>query len=253
MRDEHVDDLIDLYALGALEPDEQGAVDQHLDECGVCRARLAQSKEMVLLLAWTPDQHDPPPALRGRVLRRVEQLQRLDGDAALPWWQRFMSALRGWQPRLALGLAGAMAALLLVVGLRMVRLQEEVSSLRAQLQEHQLIVDVLRSPASRLVSLAGQPGAPTGNAQLLLDPNGKRAYLVTSELRPLSPEQTYQLWLIGDNTPVSMGTFEVSDEGVARVVVQADKPLQQFQAVGVSIEPEGGSPQPTQVILLNQI
>ncbi len=253
MRDEHVDDLIDLYALGALEPDEQSAVDQHLDECARCRVHLAKAKELVLLLAWTPDQHEPPPALRGRVLRRVQQLQRLDGDEAKPWWQRFTFDLRAWTPRFSLGLAGAMAALLLVVGLRTARLQDEVSSLRAQLQEQQLVVDVLRSPDSRLVSLAAQPGAPTGRAQLLLDPNGKRAYLVTSELRPLSAEQTYQLWLIGDNTPVSMGTFEVSDEGVARIVVQADRPLQQFQAVGVSIEPEGGSPQPTEVILLNQI
>ncbi len=253
MRDEHVDDLIDLYALGALEPDEQGAVDQHLDECGRCRALLAQAKELVLLLAWTPDQHDPPPALRGRVLRRVEQLQRLDGDDARPWWQRFMTGLDGWTPRLSVGLAGAMAAVLLVVGLRMVRLQDEVQSLRVQLQEQQLVVDVLRSPDSRLVSLAGQPGAPGGRAQLLLDPKGRRAYLVTSELEPLAPEQTYQLWLIADNKPVSMGTFQVGDAGVARIVVQADKPLQQFQAVGVSIEPAGGSPQPTNVILLNQI
>lgn len=253
MIDEHVDDLIDLYALGALESDEQTAVDQHLDECGRCGRLLAETKELVLLLAWTPDQHDPPPVLHDRLIRRVQQLQRLDGDDRQPWWHRLIPDLRRRTPQLAFGLAGVMAALLLFFGSRTVSLQQEVASLRAQLSTQQLVVDVLRSPDTRVVALSNQTGGPEGAAQLLLDPARERALLVTSALPRLPEDQTYQLWLIGNNTPESMGTFEVNQQGVASIVVQANRPLNQFQAVGVSIEPTGGSPQPTNVILLEQL
>jgi anti-sigma-K factor RskA len=112
---------------------------------------------------------------------------------------------------------------------------------------------VLRSPATRVVALSKQQGVPQGDAQLLLDPGRDRAFLVTSALPTLAENQTYQLWLIGNNIPVSMGTFEVNQQGVATIVVQANRPLSEFQAVGVSVEPAGGSPQPTNVILLNQL
>ena len=253
MMDEHVDDLIALYALGALEADEQVAVDQHLDECGRCRRLLTESKELVLLLAWTPDQHDPPPVLRDRLMRRVQQLQRLGADDRQPWWHRLIPDLRRRTPQLAFGLAGVMAVLLLFFGSRAVSLQQEVAVLRAQLSTQQLVVDVLRSPDTRVVALSNQTGGPEGAAQLLLDPARERALLVTSALPRLPQDQTYQLWLIGNNTPESMGTFEVNQQGVASIVVQANRPLNQFQAVGVSIEPEGGSPQPTNVILLEQL
>ena len=253
MRDEHVDDLIDLYALGALEPDEQSAVDEHLDECAQCRARLEQAKELVLLLAWTPDQHDPPPALRGRVMRRVRQLQHLDGDGGVSWWQRLVAQLQHGTPRLALGFATVATVLALAFGARTVQLQGEIAQLSGQLRSQQEIVDLLRGRDSQLVALQAQNNGGSGQAHLLLDPSETRAYLVTDGLAPLPANQTYQLWLIGGTTPVSMGTFAVDSRGVATIVVQSDRPLQQFDAVGVSVEPAGGSPQPTNVVLLNQL
>ncbi len=75
MNAEHVDDLIELYALGALEPNEQATVDEHLERCARCRARLDDTKHLITQLAWTPQQYDPPPELRERTLRHVRQLQ----------------------------------------------------------------------------------------------------------------------------------------------------------------------------------
>ncbi len=251
MRDDHVDDLIDLYALGALEPDEQGAVDEHLDTCGRCRTQLARAKELVLMLAWTPDQHDPPPMLRGRLMRRVQQLQRLDGDQPQRWWQRFLPDMRQRSAQVAFGLSMALAALLLITSLRTSTLQREITVLRSQLRDQQVIVDALRSPDTRLVSLTQESGA--SQARLLLDPNGQRGYLVTSELEQLPGNQTYQLWLLDGQTPVSAGMFEIDEQGVGRAVVEANQPLREYQGIGISIEPVGGSSQPTNVVLLNQL
>ena len=76
MSDEHVDDLIDLYALGALEPGEQSVVDSHLETCMHCHSLLAERQRLVALLAWTPDQLTLPPDLGPIIRRRTEHLHR---------------------------------------------------------------------------------------------------------------------------------------------------------------------------------
>src|SRR5512146_792615 len=61
-----------VYVLGAIEPDERAAVDEHLDTCQECRAELAEFMELPGLLALVPAEEaialadgplpgDPPP------------------------------------------------------------------------------------------------------------------------------------------------------------------------------------------------
>lgn len=245
MRDEHVDDLIDLYALGALEPNEQAAVDEHLDECGRCRARLAEAKRLVAMLAWTPDQHDPPPELRDRLMRRVQHLKRADGGSTLKWWQRLWPAEGRWGPILSPGLALALAVLALVLGFRTAQLQREVSTLSSQIQTQQQVVAVLRDPNTRLVTLRSQPGAPQSAVQLLVNSERGTAYAVANNLPTLAQDRTYQLWLIDGGAPQSAGIFRVDAQGTATIPLQVRKSLDQYKAVAISVEPAGGSPAPT--------
>ncbi|MDL2345690.1 anti-sigma factor, partial [Deinococcus sp. MIMF12] len=60
--------------------------------------------------------------------------------------------------------------------------------------------------------------------------------------RTLPPERTYQLWQIQDGTPVSLGVFE---RGLLVT-------LSPGATVAVSVEPPGGSPQPTTTPLFVQ-
>ncbi len=258
MKTEHVDDLIDLYALGALEPDEQAIVDAHLEQCPLCRARLDDAQQVVLLLGWTPDQYDPPPELRERTLRRIQQVQRREGSPKPRWWQR----LHAFLPQATSGLRLATAALVLVallLGVRLMQLQQqlgalqarladqeqEITMLRAQLAEQQRVVEVLRSPDARLVSMIAQPDAPPARGQMLMSPNSSEAYLVAEALSPLPQDRTYQLWLIADDQPTSVGIFRPNEQGIATVAVQAPRPLDHYQGAGITIEPAGGSSQPT--------
>ncbi|HEX6287909.1 MAG TPA: anti-sigma factor [Herpetosiphonaceae bacterium] len=244
MTDQHVDELIDLYALGALEPGEQVAVDEHLDECPRCRALLEEAKQLVQLFAWTPDQHDPPPALRGKVMQRVAHLQHLQGKTRRSWWERF--SLPPWlrSPRLGLQLSGALLLLVALLGWRTVRLQDEIASLRGQLAEQQSLVAVLYAPGTRIVPLAAtDPEAPQG--YLLFDPSRARAVLKTTALAALPQDKTYQLWLIADNQPESVGLLSVDPNGQGAAEILAQRPIGQYQAFGISVEPAGGSAQPT--------
>ncbi len=55
-------------ALHALEPDEEDRVAEHLRECTVCRALLAETHETMAALAHALPPVEPPPTLRTRIL-----------------------------------------------------------------------------------------------------------------------------------------------------------------------------------------
>jgi anti-sigma-K factor RskA len=253
MTDQHVDELIDLYALGALEPGEQMAVDEHLDDCSRCRARLEEAKRLVMLFAWTPDQHDPPPALRNKVMQRVSHLQRLEGKVQRSWWERI--GLPEWlrSPRLGLQLSGAMMLVAVLLGWQLSRVQSEVHSLRAQLAEQQSLVAVLYEPDTRIVPLAASSDPGATQAYLLFDPERQRALIKSTALASLPQDQTYQLWLIDGSQPESVGLLNTGADGQGTAEIAAQRPLSQYQAFGITVEPAGGSAQPTTkpIVLVN--
>ena len=59
---------------------------------------------------------------------------------------------------------------------------------------------------------------------------------------PAEPE-VLQLWAIEDDDPSSMGTFRPNDDGHVEVVMEGTEP--EGVVYAVTIEPEGGSDQPT--------
>jgi anti-sigma-K factor RskA len=243
MTDQHVDELIDLYALGALEPGEQAAVGEHLDECPRCRARLEEAKQLVVMFAWTPDQHDPPPALRGKVMQRMEHLQRAQGRTRRTWWERL--AVPQWfsSPRLVLsGLAMVLVALL---GWRVTQLQSQVTTLRAQLSEERTLVAVLYEPDTRIIPLVAAEDSGATQGYLLFDPERQQAVVKSTALAALPQDQTYQLWLIAGGQPESVGLLNTNQSGQGFVEIEAQRSISQYEAFGITVEPAGGSQQPT--------
>ena len=59
----------------------------------------------------------------------------------------------------------------------------------------------------------------------------------------LAEDQTYELWYIDSETAVPAGTFTVGDDGTTWRVLEGD--MTAGASVGVTVEPAGGSPQPT--------
>ena len=60
----------------------------------------------------------------------------------------------------------------------------------------------------------------------------------------IGPDQTFQLWLIEtDDVRYSAGLFQASRPGEpAYIPLALSQPIGSYQAVGMSIEPAGGSP-----------
>lgn len=290
MRDEHVDEYVDLYALGALEQSEQTMVDEHLDECARCRALLDESTRVSELLTWAPIQVDPPPDLERRVMARINQLARTEqrGQPAAtsrpfrrPWFAvpgtalRLTAALALVQALLLGGLAWQLQNQSTTARQVTAQLQAEVTRLQgesAQLNQNneqlaaenaqlvsaatelQPLAALLREPGTRLVALLNDPtDTQSVRGYVVLQPEDNQGFVSTASLEPLPENQTYQFWLVDGDNLTSAGTFATDEQGVGRITLEGEQPLGDYDAVGISIEPAGGSPQPTQIVLVQPL
>jgi anti-sigma-K factor RskA len=71
---------------------------------------------------------------------------------------------------------------------------------------------------------------------------GKSAFVVDG-LASLSDDETYELWYIGEDGPIAAGTFNTTVSGDSYRILEGSMAI--GDAVGVTVEPAGGSEQPT--------
>ena len=136
---------------------------------------------------------------------------------------------------------------------QLARRERELAGLRAALAQRDEMLTFLRSPSVKVVSLAGLEKAKTAGAFLLFDPETKKAFFYAFNMPPLPGGKTYQLWAILDK-PVSAGTFSIDAGQKARLVVRSAPELGKITRFAVSLEPEGGRPQPSgDIYLMGQL
>lgn len=125
----------------------------------------------------------------------------------------------------------------------------------AGLTELVAIYESLVGPDAVVTTLSGTENQPDAVAQLVTSPDGKTAFLVVSDLEPLEEGLAYQVLLIYDEGHDTAETFLVDTTGHGVSLVSSDGPLlDNYTAIGVSIEPEGGSEQRTgDIVLLGTI
>jgi len=76
---------------------------------------------------------------------------------------------------------------------------------------------------------------------------------VIAGLATLEPGKTYQVWLI-EGAPVSAGLLTVDANGQGVLILTAETAISSFKSIGISIEPEGGSEQPTgDIVVLSDL
>jgi anti-sigma-K factor RskA len=104
------------------------------------------------------------------------------------------------------------------------------------------------------VTLPGTEEQPEASAQLVVDPESNTALLIVDGMPALPEDSVYQVLLIRGTEHETAETFRVDTEGEGVLLVHSTEPLQSFDTVGVSIEPEGGSVQRTgEIVLLGSI
>ena len=129
----------------------------------------------------------------------------------------------------------------------------ENETLLAELNAQEALILFASDVSAQRVPVPGTAAAPDANGGLFYLPESEELLLALSNLAPLTNEQIYQLWLI-DEQPESAGLVQISADGTGVFRVESPVDLTAVNAVGLSIEPAGGSLQPTgDIVLFSEI
>jgi anti-sigma-K factor RskA len=226
------EELKGAFVLGALPDEERRDFEEYLASHPERQAEIEELGTVAGLLALSPEERDPPPELRRRIMDAVGAEAGRPRVESRSWFARWRESLgvRG----LALGAAVAM----LVIGLLSwnLILQGEIQDLQGRVQSFQD-----RPQGPQMVALRG-PGVTQGARAQVMILNNERAVLMAEELPPVPKDKTLQIWVIEDDVAKPSGLFEPKEEPIA---VAVGTPLDGAEAIAVSVEPDGGSTEPT--------
>lgn len=232
------------YALDALDPDERRRFEAHYPTCEICNDEVHDHRETAALLT-APAATAPPPELRGRVLAeiaRTRQIAPLVPDRVVDLADRRRGPSGVSWPSALLGAAAALLiAVIGVVALRGGPVEGPDADLVALLSAPDATVSALQ---------AGDTG--TGTVSVVWSVERGSVAVVGDGLAALDADETYALWALDEagNAAPSL-LFGPDGDGAATVVGDLTvAPVDEGPSGwGVTIEPAGGSPQPTGAIL----
>ena len=248
----------DLYALGVLEGEEKAAIESHILTCADCAAKLAEARGRIALLAFSAPRVEPSAAVRERLLRQVHASAENAGarraqGAAEP--ERGGGFFGRWWAAILVPVGIALAIATIFLWSENARLTRELAQQRANLEDQKKQLDEVRHMAALLeakdtmtVALASQPGMAKGDVRVMY--NAKMGMAVCDGwVEPAPANKSYQLWLVPmEGKPISAG---VMDHGgpINPWMMKLPQGMP-AKAFAVTLEPEGGMPQPTGPMVL---
>ena len=235
LRDEHTPFIenIPAYAIGALDAEDVIALESHLRTCASCQTELAAYRAVSesLLTATPPKQ--PSAELRKRLQSRLPSLQK----SSRP---RF-----AWSfGQLAVGMALVLLLALNIYSILQMRsLQLAQTQLTRQYRTGETLISMLSYPTTERLAIS----ADSVVGSLLLDKDRNIVALIVWNMPQLQEDKTYQVWLIDpQGERVSAGIFRPeSGQTYTTQIAFPKQSLSNFVGVGVTVEPAGGSDQPT--------
>jgi anti-sigma-K factor RskA len=225
----HLGALTGAYALDALDDTERVRLSRHLRSCTECRAEVDAFRETAARLASATA--TPPPArLRASVLAEVARTRQLPPDSAV--------RARGRRPGPVL--AAAAAALVVVGG---AGLGASAWSWRQDAREaQQVVADVGRVLADPQRVVLDAPFGAGGEGRGTVVVAGDEVVVLADGAPAPGQDRDYQMWFIAEGDIRPAGLMERTDDG--RWWGHAAG-IRSGDAVGVTVEPDGGSEQPT--------
>ncbi|WP_134740427.1 anti-sigma factor [Nocardioides sp. 503] len=231
------------YAVDALDDIERAQFERHLAECEACRAEVRSLREATAMLAEAVQQ-EPPAGLRERVLAGIDTVRPLpplpaqvDPVAPAAVVPEPLAATGSDLPRRRrFSLLVAAAAVAAMVGVGGVVAWQPWSDDTSQ-GSLSAADRVLRAPDAESWEQRMDGGAKvtlTRSEQL------NRAVVTAEGMPALSDEQVYELWLQHDGEMVPAGVMS-GESGT--LLLEGDPST--AEAAGITIEPAGGSEEPT--------
>jgi anti-sigma-K factor RskA len=252
---EQVLELAAAYVLGALDPEEEQAVRDHLASCELPHDEINELGGVVPYLAETIDQVEPPAGLKARIMAAAAadlEARRRGAETPPAAPDRQVVAFPGAEERevrrrrtSVIGWALRIAAVLVIAALGAwnLRLQQDLDTTRRDLNQ-------ALQPTNAVAVLRPEGAGPSGVALVQADGS------VRIEMRNLPPtagSQVYEAWVIAPGgAPAPIGGFTVGQGGTGSLLAQ-----QAGAAAGVTLaltrEPGPNATTPTPPILVSGV
>ena len=263
------EDLLEAYLLGALDGGDLRLMESHVETCPTCGLRLHGLGETIVRLALAVPQLDAPPRVKQQLITRLEAEVRSESRVHLG------RKLAGYWTALSryshLSPARAAASLLVIVLLiggfwfdsRLDQMSRDSDMMAGQLEvaaeQEALVMDIVAdqrnftyealqmsaSPGTSVNMLSSNDRTATAHGLMMVSDAGTRALLLAVNLPPLPNNKVYQVWLIKSGRKYSAGFMTVDSTGFGKAIIIPESPFGHFDAIGITVEPLGGSIGPT--------
>jgi anti-sigma-K factor RskA len=259
-----------LYVIGALDEKTAHDVEAALHSATPEQQRvIAQWREVAALLPQALPLQTPPDYLRERLLNRIaeetsqtpieiaveestlKEIAERDEKKVLPFVQprRAESRTARWLLIAATALLALASAYLFTQSAKLARERDDLSRERNSLTEEMAAwrrqVDDIVSPRTKVIAMVGDE-TPQANAKVFWDTETQKWVIYVFDLPAPPSDKDYQLWYVTKNAKISAAVFRTDEQGqtVLKLTLPPDA-LAGLAATAVTLEPMGGSPQPT--------
>lgn len=237
-RDTELLDLAHVYALDAVDDTDRREIDNAVASASrEARAEFAdtvRSTREIMATQSVTTAIDPPSGVLDRIMESLPQgsTPRDEVDTSEPISLAHERARRRTR---ILATVGAAAAVV-VVAFGGAAVSQQFRSTPTEPTTAQILAaDDVRTSTTAI--------GTGGSATFVYSKDMNAGMLVMNDVAPPDPGSVYQMWLLGSGNPESVGIMEQSDIGPSTTAVVED--LDQATKLGFTVEPPGGSPQPT--------
>ena len=213
---------------------------------------------------------DPPTSLKAGILEAIDdeaQIKPGDAAAVIPMERADATpeTARIIPMYMKLALAASVALLLVFGGLWLTNnnkyqqqiaaaedqnqnLRDQMATLQTETEARAYTNSLLASSDTRIVEMPGTDNSPDSKVRVYWNTVTREVLLKVDQLPPPEADKQYQLWAIvkDDPAPKSMDPFNMP--GMPRTLISAPYITDAPVAFAISLEPEGGSATPTEVI-----
>ncbi|MDP9222106.1 MAG: anti-sigma factor [Actinomycetota bacterium] len=231
--------LTGAYAAHAVSPEEAAEFEAHLPDCTSCPQ---ETRELIATTARMGEaEFDAPPAeLKSRIMAEVARTRQLPPPPGLTPPAVDLAARR--PNRLLVAVAASVAALAIIGGGIAGGIAYRANQNTHRVEASQaLIASVLSAADARTVAASG----PDGSHGTAVVSDLKHAAVFAASSWPKPPDsKVFQLWVIDSSGAHSAGLLHRQSDGTLAPVYTKDVAATGAN-FGVTLEPSGGSKQPT--------
>lgn len=233
-----VHSLVGAYVLDAVDDLERAAFERHVGDCASCRAELDELRETASRMAdstWSI----PPPRLRTDVMAAIHRTRQLPPQDQGP------APRAAGRSRLSRWAAASAAAVVLAAGTGATvwAVQEQ------RVRDSSAVAAAARVEAARTQAILASPDVVVRSAPMR---GGGQVTVASSASHDASvvmlgggtgvgPDEAYQLWAQRGDDMVDAGVLAAGASTAVRIVEH----LPSSDGFGLTLEPAGGSTEPT--------